>query len=286
MTILDGRALAQKIKNEIKLVISKDFIAKKKLPPKLVILSVGNNPANSVYISQKIKACEFVGIQTELFLFEKDISEKVLCSKIAELNKDIKTNGILVQLPLPKHLDVRKIINSISPRKDVDGLTESNLGKILSGDENGIAGCTASGIITLLKENNIVLASKDVVIVNRSLLIGKPLVALFLNEDATVTVCHSKTKKLKEKISRAEIIVVGVGQESFLKKDMVKRGAIVVDVGINRSQDKKKIKGDVDFDNVAKKTSFISPVPGGVGPMTVAMLLKNTLNAAIKQNKE
>lgn len=286
MTILDGRALAQKIKDEIKLVISKDFIAKKILPPKLAILSVGDNPASSIYVSQKIKACEFVGIQTELFLFEKDISEETLCAKIDELNKDLKTNGILVQLPLPNHLNERRIINSISPKKDVDGLTESNLGKLFSGNDSGIAGCTASGVITLLKESNIVLAGKDVVVVNRSLLIGKPLVALFLNENATVTICHSKTRKLKEKTLRADIIVMGVGQENFLKKDMIKKGAVVVDVGINRSQKNKKIKGDVDFVNVAKKASSLSPVPGGVGPMTVAMLLRNTLNATIKQNDE
>lgn len=285
MTILDGKSLAKKVKEDIKLTILEKFSSKNILPPKLAIIMVGEEPASLVYVKQKLKSCSYVGIQTEIFDFKKDVDEETLCKKIDELNKDYSVNGIIVQLPLPKNLDARKVINSISVKKDVDGLSENNLGKLLSGSQEGFAGCTASGVIALLKENKIDLTGKDVVIINRSLLVGKPLLAMFLNENATVTVCHSRTKNLKEKTLCADIVVVGVGKGNFLKSDMIKTGAVVVDVGINRSKTSNSVQGDVDFDQISRKASYITPVPGGVGPMTVAMLLKNTLDAAIKQNE-
>jgi len=285
MKILDGKSLALKIKNDIKLAIEQKSFLENSLPPKLAIIIVGNDPASLVYVAGKLKSCNYVGIKTELFQFEDDVSEETISKKIFELNADKIVNGILVQLPLPKHINAQKIINLISTEKDVDGLCEINLGKLLGNDNTAIHGSTPSGIIALLKEYDINLVGKNVVIINRSLLVGKPLALMFLNEDATVTICHSKTKKLKEKTLLADIVVVGVGQINFLKSNMVKKGAIVVDVGINRNEKTNKIQGDVDFKNVCKKVRFITPVPNGVGPMTIAMLIKNTFEASVFQNK-
>ncbi|NCB48151.1 MAG: bifunctional 5,10-methylenetetrahydrofolate dehydrogenase/5,10-methenyltetrahydrofolate cyclohydrolase [Clostridia bacterium] len=286
MIILDGKNLALKIKKDIKLSIEKNFFADGILPPKLAIVIVGSNPASLIYVANKLKACEYVGIKTELFNFEENVSEVELSEKIFELNSDNTINGILVQLPLPKHINSQNIINQISEEKDVDGLCEKNLGKLLTNNRPLNLGCTPSGIITLLKEYDINMVGKNVVIINRSILVGKPLTLMFLNENATVTVCHSKTKNLKEKTLLADIIVVGVGRIDFLKNNMIKKGAIVVDVGINRNENTNKIQGDVDFLNVSKKASYITPVPNGVGPMTIAMLLKNTFESTIKQNKK
>ena len=286
MIILDGKGLALKIKNYIKLEVEQNFLAKKVLPPKLAIVLVGNNPASLIYVSGKLKSCNYVGIQSKLFQFEDDVSEEILLKKIFDLNSDNSINAILVQLPLPKHINSQNIINQISPEKDVDGLCEINLGKLITNNNPLNQGCTPSGIIMLLKEYKINLVGKNVVIINRSILVGKPLALMFLNENSTVTICHSKTKNLKEKTSKADIIVVGVGQIDFLKSNMVKKGAVVVDVGINRNEKTNKIQGDVDFKNVSKKASFITPVPNGVGPMTIAMLLKNTFESAVLQNKK
>lgn len=286
MILLDGKTLSQKIKDNIKLSIEQKSFAEGFQAPKLAIIIVGNNLASLIYVANKLKSCNYVGIKTELFQFENDVSEEMLSSKICELNDDKEVNGILVQLPLPKSINAQKIINLISPGKDVDGLSEVNLGKLITNDSTAVNGCTPSGIIALLKEYDINLIGKNVVIINRSLLVGKPLSLMFLNEDATVTVCHSKTKNLKEKTLLADIIVVGVGLINFLKADMIKKGAIVIDVGTNRNDKTNKLQGDVDFKNVSKKASFITPVPNGVGPMTIAMLIKNTFEMAILQNKK
>jgi methylenetetrahydrofolate dehydrogenase (NADP+)/methenyltetrahydrofolate cyclohydrolase len=286
MIILDGKSLSTKIKNDIKLSIQQTFFADGKLPPKLAIVLVGESPASLVYIAGKLKACDFVGIKTELFKFNENVTEKELSAKISQLNADDSINGILVQLPLPEHICAQKIVDLISPQKDVDGLSNINLGKVLAGDTSGICGCTPRGIIALLKEYNINLVGKDVVIINRSNLVGKPLAMMFLKENSTVTICHSKTKDLKQKTLNADIVVVAVGKENFLTADMVKEGAIVVDVGTSKDKITGKTKGDVDFENVSKKASYISPVPHGIGPMTIAMLLKNTFEATNIQNKE
>ena len=204
---------------------------------------------------------------------------------IEKLNNDNTVNGILLQLPVPEHIDGQKMIDLIKPEKDVDGLTKINLGKLMSKDPTGLQGCTPSGIVKLLKAYNIDIKGKDVAIVNRSLLVGKPLSMLFLNENATVTMCHSKTKDINDKLRNADIVVVAVGIKHWLKADMVKEGSIVIDVGINRDVNSKKLCGDVDFEEVSKKASYITPVPGGVGPMTIAMLLRNTYIATMFQNK-
>lgn len=286
MKILDGKSLALKIKEDIKLAIEQKSFTGNVLPPKLAIVLVGNNSASLIYVAGKLKSCNYVGIQTELFKFENDVSEEVLSTKILQLNSDSTITGILVQLPLPKHINAQKVIGHISPEKDVDGLGEINLGRLLTNNNPLNLGCTPSGIITLLKEYDINMVGKNVVIINRSVLVGKPLALMFLNENATVTICHSKTENLKEKTLLADIIVVGTGQINFLQSNMIKKGAVVVDVGINRNDKTNKIQGDVDFENVSKKASFITPVPNGVGPMTIAMLIKNTYEASLLQNKK
>ena len=283
MEKINGTQVAFEIKESLKNNIENNFYALKRPAPKLVVILVGNNPASQVYVAGKAKACSQVGISSQIYHLEENITEEQLKKVINDLNKDKTVNGILLQLPLPDHINENKMIELISPEKDVDGLTKTNLGKLLSNDESGLFGCTPSGIIELLKYYKIDLKGKDVVIINRSLLVGKPLALMFLKENATVTICHSKTKNLKEKTLNADIVVVAVGKKKFLTEDMVKDGAIVVDVGINRDEETKKICGDVDFENVSKKASFITPVPGGVGPMTIAMLLKNTYITTLRK---
>lgn len=240
----------------------------------LAIIYVGASPASLIYIQNKIKACDEVGIKVEILNYPDNISQKEIITKIQECNTRDDINGILVQLPLPKHLEEDVILNTISPLKDVDGLNIENQGRLMKGQEC-IVPATASGIITLLKSNNVDIIGKHVVIVGRSCLVGRPTALLFLKANATVTICHSKTVNLKDITKRADILVVAVGKPKFITDDMVKRDAIVVDVGINRVAG--KIVGDVDFDNVKEIANMISPVPKGVGPMTIACLLQNIL---------
>ena len=285
MEKLNGTQVAFDTKETLRIDIENNLLAKGMPAPKLIVVMVGDNPASKVYVGGKVKACSQVGITSEVYNLPATAKEEEVAEVIDRLNKDETVNGILLQLPMPEHIDEQKMINLISPEKDVDGLTKVNLGKLMSKDPTGLCGCTPSGIIKILKDYKIDLKSKDVVIINRSLLVGKPLAMMFLNENSTVTICHSKTKEMKEKIKNADIVVVAVGKKKFLTEDMVKEGAIVIDVGINRDDKSNKICGDVDYENVSQKASYITPVPGGVGPMTIAMLLRNTYIATINQNK-
>ena len=279
MQILNGTQCAFEIKEELKNNIEKNFFEKGRPAPKLVVIMVGNNPASQVYVAGKSKACAQVGIASQIFHLEETATEDEVANVIKSLNEDSSVDGILLQLPVPDHINGQKMIDLISPEKDVDGLTKINLGKLVSNDNSGLFGCTPSGVIELLKHNKIELKSKDVVIINRSLLVGKPLAFMFLNENATPIMAHSKTKNLTEKTKNADIVVVAVGKKHFLTEDMVKPGAIVIDVGINRDFETNKLCGDVDFDDVEGLCSAITPVPGGVGPMTICMLMKNCLEA-------
>ena len=247
----------------------------------LALIMVGNNPASATYVRNKQKACEEVGINVRSFLLDENTSQKELLSIIEECNNDVKVNGILVQLPLPSHIEEDVIVNAINADKDVDGLNILNQGNLMVG-KDGIVPATPKGVINILKSNNIELASKHVVVVGRSNLVGKPLAMLFLKENATVTIAHSKTVNLKEITKKADILAVAVGKPLFITGDMVKRDVVVVDIGINRVAG--KLCGDVDFEKVSEIASYISPVPKGVGPMTIAMLMSNTLDL-YKRNK-
>lgn len=266
--ILDGKKCSAELKESLKKEVD-TF----KTRPKIIDIQIGDNSASEIYIRNKGKAANSVGIDFECIRFNDSTSEEEIINKIIDLNNDKSINGILVQMPIPDKYNCKKIINSIDPSKDVDGLTYANSGKLLNG-EDGMVSCTPAGIIALLKYYNIEIASKNVVIVGRSILVGKPLSLLFLNENATVTVCHSKTANLSEFTRNADILVVAVGKKHLITKDMVKENSVIIDVGINRIDD--KIYGDVDFENI-KDIATITPVPGGVGPMTVTMLLYNTV---------
>lgn len=276
--ILDGKALSLKVANELSEKVSE--YKKNGLHPKLATVLVGDDPASRVYVNLKKKDSEKIGIDYEEFYYD-DISEEDLLSLIDKLNKRKDIHGILVQLPLPKHIDSNKVLERIDPIKDVDGFTPINVGRILL-NISDIFPCTPKGVVKILDEYNIPIEGADITIINRSNIIGKPLAAMMINRGGTVTVVHSKTNNLKEKTRHADIVVVGVGKTDFLTADMVKEGAVVVDVGITRDVD--GIKGDVKYDEVSKKTSYITPVPGGVGPMTRAMLLENLIICFIKQN--
>lgn len=267
--IINGKEISKRIKEELKQEI--EVFSRK---PSLVVIQVGNDIASDVYIEGKKKASLEVGIDFKHLKYEEDVTEEVLIEKIQELNSDDMVDGILLQLPLPKHLNEVKIINYIDPSKDVDGLTITNIGK-LTNKIDGLVSCTPLGIMELLSAYNVELEGKHVVIVGRSNLVGKPLISLFLNNNATVTVCHSKTKDLSEYTKQADILVVAVGKKNLITRDMVKKDAVVIDVGINREDG--KIYGDVYYLDVFDKVSLITPVPGGVGPMTVTMLLKNVV---------
>lgn len=280
-TILNGTETSMAVKQEIKKEIEEKLTSKNKRPPKLVVLLIGDNMASKVYVAGKVKAAEQVGIETTVIKFDYDVKQAEVIDAIRKLNKDKLVDGILVQLPVPMQINESEVLNEINPNKDVDGLTYVNLGKVLDRDNDGFIGCTPSGVMELLNHYNIDLTGKDVAIVNRSLLVGKPLALLMTNANATVTVCHTKTQNLNEKLKNSDVIVSAVGIKDFIKPEMVKKGAIVIDVGITRNEETKKICGDVDFEGVAQKTSFITPVPGGVGPMTIAMLLKNVLRARL-----
>ena len=243
----------------------------------LAVVIVGNNPASQVYVRNKMKACENVGFYSENIELDENISEEELLQEIDKLNKNDRINGILVQLPLPSHINELKIIDSISPEKDVDGFHVANIGKMVIGDETGFLSCTPYGIMQLLEEYKIEIAGKDAVIIGRSNIVGKPMALMLIQKGATVQVCNSRTKDLRKKLNDADIIIVAAGVPKLLKKEDVKEGAVVIDVGINRVDG--KICGDVDYEEVAEKTSYITPVPGGVGPMTIASLIKNTFKS-------
>jgi len=276
MIKIDGKAFSQTVFEKIKEEHSQ-LKEKYGKPAGLAVVIVGNNPASQVYVKNKIRACENVGFYSENIELDENISEKELLQEINKLNKNDRINGILVQLPLPAHINELKIIDSISPEKDVDGFHVSNIGKMVIGDETGFLSCTPYGIMQLLEEYKIEIAGKDAVIIGRSNIVGKPMALMLIQKGATVQVCNSNTKDLRKKLNEADIIIVAAGVPKLLKKEDVKEGAVVIDVGINRVDG--KICGDVDYEEVAEKTSYITPVPGGVGPMTIASLIKNTFKS-------
>ena len=276
MIKIDGKAFSQTVLEKIRGEHSQ-LKEKYGKPAGLAVVIVGNNPASQVYVKNKIRACENVGFYSENIELDENISEKELLQEIDKLNKKDRIQGILVQQPLPAHINELKLIDSISPEKDVDGFHVSNIGKMVIGDETGFLSCTPYGIMQLLEEYKIEIAGKDAVIIGRSNIVGKPMALMLIQKGATVQVCNSNTKDLRKKLNEADIIIVAAGVPKLLKKEDVKEGAVVIDVGINRVDG--KICGDVDYEEVAEKTSYITPVPGGVGPMTIASLIKNTFKS-------
>ena len=279
--IISGKIVSEKLRLELKDSISK-FIVESGHTPGLAVVLVGEDPASQVYVRNKHKACLEVGINSYEINLPGDTTEEKLISVIDELNSDNNVDGILVQLPLPKQINEERVINRINPNKDVDAFSPANVGKIMIGNYTFLP-CTPAGVMELLKHYNIAIEGKNCVVIGRSNIVGKPMAMLLLEKNGTVTVCHSRTQNIGEICRSADIIVVAVGRAGFLKADMVKPGAVVIDVGINRGTDG-KLCGDVAFDEVEKIASYITPVPGGVGPMTITMLLKNTLSAAKNQN--
>lgn len=275
MTILDGKELSKKIKNNLRESVS-SLIEQNNIIPGLAIVLVGNNPASEVYVRNKIKSASFCNIEAKLIRYDETITEQMLVEEVKKLNDDNKIHGIIVQLPLPKHINEQLIIDTISPLKDVDGFGILNKGKLFSGLDS-IESATPKGIMRLLEEYNIDPKGKHAVVIGRSNIVGKPMAILLLNKHATVTICHSRTQNLKEITKQADILVVAIGKPKFITKDMVKEGAVVIDVGTNRVDD--KLVGDVDFEEVSQISSYITPVPGGVGPLTIASLLENTIIA-------
>lgn len=275
MEIIDGKLISQAIKDEVKDEVNKLKISGKEVT--LCVIQVGNDPASTIYVKNKKKACEYCGINSISYELPENTSEEKLLSIIDELNKRSDINGILVQLPLPKAIDEDKVIKAISPKKDVDGFHVENVGALCTGQE-GFVSCTPAGVIELLKRSNVDICGKNCVVVGRSNIVGKPMALLMLRENATVTVCHSKTANLKEVCKQADILIVAIGKPRFITKDYIKDGATVIDVGIHRDENN-KMCGDVDFDDVKDIVSKITPVPGGVGPMTIAMLMKNCVKS-------
>lgn len=280
MIKIDGKGIAQKtlayIEKEHKLLKDKYGRA-----AGLAVIMAGDNPASEIYVKNKIKACETAGIYSRTIKLDENVTEKDLIEEIEKLNKDDKIDGILVQLPLAAHIDELKIINAISPEKDVDGFHSVNLGKMIIGDKTGFLPCTPCGIMQLLDEYGIDPAGKDTVIIGRSNIVGKPAAILFIEKSATVQVCNTKTKNIKEKIRNADIVIAAAGVPNFIKGDDIKEGAVVIDVGINRVNG--KLCGDVDYEEVSEKAGYITPVPGGVGPMTIASLIKNTFKSYVNK---
>ncbi len=274
---LNGKEVSAYLRSEIK-----KEVEKLKTKPKMVDIQIGHNPASDIYIAGKEKASNEVGIKFECLRYDENEAQENIINKIKEMNNDPEINGIFIQSPVPDKFDEIKLMNTVIPEKDVDGLTYLNAGKLLNNIE-AMVSCTPNGIIKMLDYYKIDIEGKNVVIVGRSNLVGKPLMNLFLNRNATVTVCHSKTSDLKMHTKKADILVAAVGKKHLITKEMVKKGAVVIDVGINRIDG--KIYGDVDYDNVYEKVKYITPVPGGVGPMTVTMLLYNVLDGYKKQNK-
>lgn len=281
MQILDGKTLAQNIEIEIQKEV--ESLSQKGITPGLAVMLVGSDPASQSYVNMKAKACKRTGIYSITHEMPENIQQESLLQTIAMLNQNPNIDGILVQLPLPKHIDTTAVLEAIAPHKDVDGFHPFNMGRVFANLESFVP-ATPMGVLTLLKHYKIPLQGKNVVIVGASNIVGKPLGALFLNENATITLCHIYTQDLAKHTKEADILCVAVGKPNLITKDMVKEGAIVVDIGISRLQDG-RIVGDVDFENVAPLCEFITPVPGGVGPMTIASLLQNTLKAAKMRGK-
>lgn len=280
--ILDGKALSKKRKDILKeeVLRLKDIYNK---VPKLAIIMVGNSPASQIYVRNKIKACTYCNMESELIHLDETVTMEELLSIINKLNNDPLVNGIIAQLPLPKHLNEQLVIDSISPDKDVDGFSLVNKGKLFCGIPS-FTPATPQGIMTILEEYNIELEGKTAVVIGRSNIVGKPMAQLLLNKNATVTICHSRTKNLKEVAKQADILVVAIGKANFVTADMIKEGATVIDVGINRIDE--KLYGDVDFEGAKYIAGYISPVPGGVGPMTITTLLEHTVKAFKLQNNK
>lgn len=278
--IIDGKAVSAAVKQEVAAEAAK-LKEEKGIKIGLAVVIVGNNPASRVYVNNKKKACEVVGFQSFEYALDENTTQEQLLDLINVLNRDDKVNGILVQLPLPAHIDEKKVIEAIDPSKDVDAFHAVNVGKIMIG-EYAFLPCTPAGVMRLIESTGTDITGKQCVVVGRSNIVGKPMAMLLLHQNGTVTVCHSKTKDLKKICLDADILVVAVGKANFVTGDMIKEGAVVIDVGMNRL-DTGKLCGDVEFESAEKKASYITPVPGGVGPMTIAMLMKNTLTAAKQQ---
>ena len=277
---MNGKELAKEIRGNLKIEVTE--LKKQGIIPKLAVIMVGDDKASQVYVRNKSKACDEIGIEYEEYLKDASITQDELLNLIDELNAREDISGILLQSPIPKHLDIREAFNRIDYKKDVDGFNPINVGKLAIGEDCFIS-CTPYGVVKLLEANNIEIEGKHVVILGRSNIVGRPLIQCMLNEHATVTVCHSRTQNLKEFTKQADILISAIGKAKFVTEDMVKDGAVVIDVGINRN-DEGKLVGDVDYENVEPKTSYITPVPGGVGPMTIAMLMNNVVKA-VKINK-
>ena len=275
--IIDGKAISAQIRSEIKEKTAK-FAQDNGFKPGLAVIIVGSDPASQVYVRNKRRACDEVGFYSEAYELPEETTQEELIALVDKLNADPKIHGILCQLPLPRHLDENEVILRISPAKDVDAFHPYNVGKIMIGDYDFLP-CTPAGVMALLERSGIEISGKECVVVGRSNIVGKPQAMLLLHAHGTVTVCHSRTKNLAEVCRRADILVAAIGKADFFKADMVKDGAVVIDVGMNRRADG-KLTGDVDFESVAPKASYITPVPGGVGPMTITMLMQNTLTAA------
>lgn len=277
--IIDGKELAKKIRANLK--IECEELKKEGIKSKLAVIMVGDDPASKVYVKNKSRACEDVGIEYEEYLLGSDTTQKKLIELIKKLNEDKNINGILLQSPIPSNLDINEAFRTITPEKDVDGFNPVNVGKLVLNQDTFVS-CTPYGIMKIFEEYNIDLNGKNVVILGRSNIVGKPLIHCCLNKNATVTTCHSKTQNIKEITLKADILISAIGKAHFITKDMVKENAIIIDVGINRL-DNGKITGDVDFEEVKEKASYITPVPGGVGPMTIAMLMNNVIKATKRQ---
>ena len=278
--IIDGKELAKKIRANLK--IECEELKNKQINPKLAVIMVGDDPASKVYVRNKSKVCEDVGIEYKEYLLSSNTKQKELIELIEKLNQDKTINGILLQSPIPANLDINEAFRTISPQKDVDGFNPVNVGKLVLNQDTFVS-CTPYGIMKMFEKYNIDLTGKNVVILGRSNIVGKPLMHCCLNKNATVTVCHSKTQNLAQKAKEADILISAIGKAQFVTADMVKENAVVIDVGINRLENG-KITGDVDFENVKEKASYITPVPGGVGPMTIAMLMNNVIKATKRQN--
>lgn len=274
--IIDGKKISSDIKEELKEEVKQ--LKEKGISVTLAVIQVGNDPASTVYVGNKKKACEYIGIGSLSYELKEETTQEELLALIKELNEKDEVNGILVQLPLPKHIKEDVIIKAISPKKDVDGFHPENVG-LLSTGQKGFVSCTPAGVIELLKRSGIAISGKECVVIGRSNIVGKPMAALLIREDATVTICHSKTADLKEVAKRADILIAALGKPKFINREYIKEGAVVIDVGIHRLEGK-KLCGDVDFEDVFDLVRAITPVPGGVGPMTIAMLMKNCVESA------
>lgn len=276
--LIDGKLISQQIKDELREEVAQ--MKEQGIMPCLAVIQVGNDPASSVYVNNKKKACAYIGMESLSYEVEETITQEELLQMIDELNHNDKVHGILVQLPLPKHIDENAVIQAIAPAKDVDGFHPETVGNMCIGTK-GFLPCTPAGVIQLLKRSNIDIAGKECVVVGRSNIVGKPMAMLLLRENGTVTITHSRTKDLKEVTKRADILVVAIGKPKFITREYVKDDAVVIDVGIHRNENN-KLCGDVDFDDVVDKVSAITPVPGGVGPMTIAMLMNNCVETVRK----